>query len=63
MEKEPQFIPQKSPSDVDSLFNELGSELDMGSMDASSGLSKTVGKHPLEITKLISQFLVGLVAI
>jgi hypothetical protein len=62
MEKESQFIPQKESSAVDSLFDELGSELDFGIMD-SSGLSESNSKHPLEIAKLITNALVSIVAI
>jgi hypothetical protein len=63
MEKETQFIPQKEPSGVDSLFNELGSELDFGAIDNSSGLSESPAKHPLEIAKLVTGLLVSVVAL
>ena len=63
MEKETQFIPQKEPSGVDSLFNELGSELDFGTVDNPTGLSESTAKHPLEIAKFITNLLVSVVAI
>ena len=62
MEKETQFIPQKESPDVDTLFKELGSELDFGTVD-STAVTNIKVKHPLEIVKFVTGLLVSIAAV
>ena len=62
-QKTPEFIDPTHTKDPDSLFQDLGSELDFGSVDTESSSLSQAKKHPLEITARITDIFFKLVLV